>query len=242
VEVPSRYAREAGTAVFGDGQLWDIPLHRRSGILDRSAGVHRRLLRAAGLIAVLVIVGCHGAPPLPPAPPASALPSSEYIIGPGDVLNIFVWRNPELSISVPVRPDGRLSLPLVEDVVAIGKTPTQLARELEQRLSKYIKEPVVTVIATGFVGPFNEQVRVIGEAAQPKALPYRTDMTALDAMIEVGGLTRYAAGDDSVIVRTVGGKQATYAVHLDSLIRDGDVSSNVALQPGDILIIPQRLF
>ena len=204
--------------------------------------MHRRLLCAAGLIALLVVAGCHGAPPLPPAPPASALPSSQYIIGPGDSLNIFVWRNPELSATVPVRPDGRLSLPLVEDVVAIGKTPTQLARELEQRLAKYIKEPIVTVIATGFVGPFTEQVRVIGEAAQPKALPYRTDMTALDAMIEVGGLTRYAAGDDSVIVRTVGGKQYTYAVHLDSLIRDGDVSSNVALQPGDILIIPQRLF
>jgi polysaccharide export outer membrane protein len=147
-----------------------------------------------------------------------------------------------LSISVDVRPDGRLSIPLVEDVVAIGKTPTQLARELEQRLSKYIKEPVVTVIAQGFVGPFSEQVRVIGEAAEPRALPYRTDMTVLDAMIEVGGLTRYAAGNDSVIVRTANGKQFTYAVHLDSLIRDGDVSSNVSLQPGDILIIPERLF
>lgn len=204
--------------------------------------MHRRLFRAAGLIAVLVVAGCHNAPPLPPAPPASALPSNEYIIGPGDKLTIFVWRNPELSINVDVRPDGRLSIPLVEDVVAIGKTPTQLARELEQRLSKYIKEPVVTVIAQGFVGPFSEQVRVIGEAAEPRALPYRTDMTVLDAMIEVGGLTRYAAGNDAVIVRTTSGKQFTYAVHLDSLIRDGDVSSNVALQPGDILIIPERLF
>ncbi|MFZ3236635.1 MAG: XrtA/PEP-CTERM system exopolysaccharide export protein [Stellaceae bacterium] len=204
--------------------------------------MHRRLFRAAGLIAVFVVAGCHNAPPLPPAPPASALPSSEYIIGPGDRLNIFVWRNPELSIAVEVRPDGRLSIPLVEDVVAIGKTTTQLARELEQRLSKYIKEPVVTVIAQGFVGPFNEQVRIIGEAAQPRAIPYRTDMTVLDAMIEVGGLTRYAAGNDTVIVRTAGGRQQTYSVHLDDLIRDGDVSSNVALQPGDILIIPQRLF
>jgi polysaccharide export outer membrane protein len=204
--------------------------------------VHRRFLRTASLTATLVVVGCHNAPPLPPAPPASALPSSEYIIGPGDQLNVFVWRNPELSINVPVRPDGRLSLPLVEDVVAIGKTTTQLARELEQRLSKYIKEPVVTVIATGFVGPFTEQVRVIGEASTPRSIPYRTDMTVLDAMIAVGGLTRYAAGDDSVIVRTAGGRQYTYAVHLDSLIKDGDVSSNVALQPGDILIIPQRLF
>jgi polysaccharide biosynthesis/export protein len=204
--------------------------------------VHRTLLRAAGTAVVLVIAGCHNAPPLPPAPPASSLPSSEYIIGPGDKLNIFVWRNPELTINVEVRPDGRLSIPLVNDVVAIGKTPTQLGGELEQRLAKYIKEPVVTVIAEGFVGPFNEQVRVIGEAAQPRALPFRTDMTVLDAMIEVGGLTRYAAGNDAVIVRTVDGRQATYSVHLDDLIKDGDVSSNVALQPGDILIIPQRWF
>lgn len=204
--------------------------------------MHRTSFRAAGLVAVLVVGGCSSAPPLPPAPPASALPSQEYIIGPGDKLNVFVWRNPELSVTVDVRPDGRLSIPLVEDVVAIGKTPTQLARVLEQRLAKYIKEPVVTVIAQGFVGPFNEQVRVIGEAAQPRALPYRTDMTVLDAMIEVGGLTRYASGNKAVIVRTVAGKQYTYGVHLDSLINDGDVNSNVALQPGDILIIPQRLF
>lgn len=204
--------------------------------------MHRTSFGTAGLIAVLVVTGCSSAPPLPPAPPASALPSREYIIGPGDKLNVFVWRNPELSVVVDVRPDGRLSIPLVEDVVAIGKTPTQLARVLEQRLAKYIKEPVVTVIAQGFVGPFNEQVRVIGEAAQPRALPYRTDMTVLDAMIEVGGLTRYAAGNKAVIVRTVAGKQYTYGVHLDSLINDGDVNSNVALQPGDVLIIPQRLF
>jgi len=164
------------------------------------------------------------------------------VIGPGDKLNIFVWRNPELSVTVAVRPDGRLSIPLVNDVVAIGKTPTQLGQELEQRLAKYIKEPVVTVIAEGFVGPFNEQVRVIGEASRPEALPYRTDMTVLDAMIEVGGLTRYAAGNDAVLVRTAGGRQQTYSVHLDDLIQDGDVASNVALQPGDILIIPQRLF
>jgi len=143
---------------------------------------------------------------------------------------------------VPVRPDGRVSIPLVEDVIAIGKTPTALAREYEQRLAKYIKEPLVTVIVEGFVGPIPEQVRIIGEASQPRSLPYRADMTLLDAMIAVGGLTKYAAGDDSVIIRTVNGAQNTYSVHLSSLIRDGDVASNVALQPGDILIIPQRLF
>ena len=170
--------------------------------------------------AVLSTAGCGGAPELPPAPPASSLPSAEYRIGPGDSLNIFVWRNPELTVTVPVRPDGRVSIPLVEDVVAIGKTPTSLAREYEQRLGKYIREPLVTVIVSGFVGPIPDQVRIIGEASQPRSLPYRADMTVLDAMIAVGGLTRYAAGNDSLIIRTVNGVQTTYAVHLRDLIRD----------------------
>ena len=204
--------------------------------------MHRTSFRAITAAVVLIVTGCGGAPPLPPAPPASSLPSAEYRIGPGDSLNIFVWRNPELTVTVPVRPDGRLSIPLVEDVVAIGKTPTTLAREFEQRLSKYVKEPLVTVIAEGFVGPIPDQIRVIGEAAQPRAIPYRADMTLLDLMIAVGGLTKYAAGNDSVIVRTAQGEQNTYSVHLNSLIRDGEIESNVALRPGDILIIPQRLF
>ena len=204
--------------------------------------MHRTLFRAITAVVVLIATGCGGAPPLPPAPPASSLPSAEYRIGPGDALNIFVWRNPELTLTVPVRPDGRLSIPLVEDIVAIGKTPTALAREFEQQLSKYVRDPLVTVIVENFVGPIPEQIRVIGEAAQPRALPYRADMTFLDVMIAVGGLTKYAAGNDSVIVRTAQGEQNTYSVHLNSLIRDGDIESNVALRPGDILIIPQRLF
>ena len=204
--------------------------------------MHRTFFGAITAAVVLIVAGCGGAPPLPPAPPASSLPSAEYRIGPGDALNIFVWRNPELTLTVPVRPDGRLSIPLVEDVVAIGKSPTTLAREFEERLSKYVKEPLVTVIVEGFVGPIPEQIRVIGEAAQPRALPYRADMTVLDVMIAVGGLTKYAAGNDSVIIRTAQGEQNTYSVHLNSLIRDGDIESNVALRPGDILIIPQRLF
>ena len=204
--------------------------------------MHRPCFRAITAVAVLFVAGCGGGPTLPPAPPASSLPSAEYRIGPGDNLNIFVWRNPELSITVPVRPDGRLSIPLVEDVVAIGKTPTVLAREYEQLLGKYIKEPLVTIIVTGFGGPIPDQIRIIGEAAQPRTLPYRADMTVLDAMIAVGGLTRYAAGNDTVLIRTAQGEQNTYSVHLNSLIRDGDIDSNVALRPGDILIIPQRLF
>lgn len=212
------------------------------GNAGRGQEVHRFFSGALLGAAVLSTAGCGGAPELPPAPPASSLPSAEYRIGPGDSLNIFVWRNPELTVTVPVRPDGRVSIPLVEDVVAIGKTPTSLAREYEQRLGKYIREPLVTVIVSGFVGPIPDQVRIIGEAAQPRSLPYRADMTVLDAMIAVGGLTRYAAGNDTVIIRTANGVQTTYAVHLRDLIRDGDISSNVALQPGDILIIPQRLF
>ena len=204
--------------------------------------MQRTFFGAVAVIVAALVTGCGGAPSLPPAPPASSLPSAEYRIGPGDSVNIFVWRNPELTITVPVRPDGRLSIPLVEDVVAIGKTPTALAREYEQRLSKYIKEPLVTIIVEGFVGPIPEQVRIIGEASQPRALPYRADMTVLDAMIAVGGLTRYAAGNDTVLIRTAQGEQNTYSVHLSSLIRDGDIDSNVALRPGDILIIPQRLF
>jgi len=201
--------------------------------------VHRTGFRAITAAIALVVAGCGGGPTLPPA---SSLPSAEYRIGPGDNLNIFVWRNPELSITVPVRPDGRLSIPLVEDVVAIGKTPTALAREYEQLLGKYIKEPLVTIIVTGFGGPIPDQVRIIGEASQPRALPYRADMTVLDAVIAVGGLTRYAAGNNTVLIRTAQGEQNTYSVHLNSLIRDGDIDSNVALRPGDILIIPQRLF
>jgi polysaccharide biosynthesis/export protein len=204
--------------------------------------VHRTLFGVLMAMVGFAMTACGGAPSLPPAPPASSLPSAEYRIGPGDNLNIFVWRNPELTVNVPVRPDGRVSIPLVEDVVAIGKTPTALAREYEQRLSKYIKEPLVTVIVTGFVGPIPDEIRVIGEAAQPRSLPYRADMTVLDAMIAVGGLTRYAAGNDSLIIRTANGVQTSYAVHLSDLIKDGDIANNVALQPGDILIIPQRLF
>jgi len=200
-------------------------------------------LQAWLMVAVFVLGGCApSGPPLPPAPPSSFLPSGEYLIGPGDSVNIFVWRNPELSITVPVRPDGRISIPLVEDMVAVGKTPTILAREIEDRLSKYVTSPIVTVMATQFVGPFARQVRVIGEAATPKALPYRANMTVLDAMIEVGGLTKYAAGNRAVLIRTVNDVQETYPLHLESLINKGNIQDNVALAPGDILIIPQTYF
>jgi polysaccharide biosynthesis/export protein len=167
---------------------------------------------------------------------------AEYQVGPGDSLNIFVWRNPELSANVAVRPDGRVSIPLVEDIMATGRTPTQLAREIEKRLAKYVNAPIVTIMLGHPVGPFDQQVRIIGEAVTPKALPYRENMTVLDAMIEVGGLTKYAAGNRATLVRTVENEQKSYNVRLQSLINDGDIQSNVTLEPGDVLIIPQTYF
>lgn len=179
-----------------------------------------------------------------PAPPMTVkVPESpEYRIGPGDTLEVFVWRNPELSVSVPVRPDGRISTPLIEDLVATEKTPTQLARDIENALKNYVQQPVVTVMVTSFVGPYSRQIRVIGEATNPQALPYSDDMSLLDVMIGVGGLTKFAAGNRAVIVRKVDGKIAQYSVRIDDLLKDGDVSANVPMLPGDVLIIPQSFF
>ena len=165
-----------------------------------------------------------------------------YIIGPGDNVNIFVWGNGDLSSSVPVRPDGRITTPLVEDVVASGKTPTHLARDMEKELARYIKNPVVTVIVTGFIGRHSEQIRVIGEAAKAQSLPYKEHLTVLDVMIAVGGLTEIAAGNEASIVRVANGKQLQYNVRLDDLIQDGDITANVDMLPGDVLIIPEAWF
>lgn len=179
-------------------------------------------------------------------PPASAdfagpVPR-DYLIGPGDSVNVLVWRNPELSMVVPVRPDGKITTPLVEDLPASGKTSTQLAREIEKQMAKYIQSPVVTVIVTGFVGPYSEQIRVIGEAAKPQALPYRENMTLLDVMIAVGGITDFAAGNRASIVRAAGDKKEQFGVRLHQLLRRGDISANVPMRPGDVLIIPQSYF
>ena len=166
----------------------------------------------------------------------------EYEIGPGDELQIFVWRNPDLTNTVPVRPDGRISSPLVEDLVASGKTPTQLARDIEGILAQYIRDPLVTVTVVSFVGGFDQQIRVIGEATTPKALPYRANMTLLDVMIEVGGVTEFAGGNKATIVRNGEGGQSQINVRIDDLIKDGDISANIRMQPGDIVIIPESLF
>jgi polysaccharide export outer membrane protein len=192
------------------------------------------------LLAVLAAAGC-ASPAYPPAPPQAATPEYNYIIGPGDSVNIVVWRNPELSMSVPVRPDGKISTPLVEDLPAIGKDASTLARDIEKALTKYIRDPVVTVIVTSFVGPFSEQIRVIGEAAKPQVLAYRQKMTLLDVMIAVGGLTDFADGNRASILRTAEGSKQ-YGVRLKDLVRRGDVSANVEMKPGDVLVIPQSWF
>ncbi|MCZ6892519.1 MAG: polysaccharide export protein [Gammaproteobacteria bacterium] len=165
-----------------------------------------------------------------------------YIIGPGDSLNVFVWRNPELNTGVSVRPDGKFSTSLVENLEASGKTPSELAREIETALSEYIRDPLVTVTVGGFVGEYYEQIRVVGEAQEPAALPYRKNMTLLDVMIFVGGLTEFAAGNRATLVRTGSDGQTEYRVRIEDLIKNGDISANVAMQPGDILIIPEAWF
>jgi polysaccharide export outer membrane protein len=166
----------------------------------------------------------------------------KYLIGPGDQLKVFVWGDQELSTDVEVRPDGLISTPLVEDMQASGKTPTELARNLESELSKYVKNPKVTVSVSHFVGQYTEQVRVVGQAAQPQAIPFREGMTLLDVIIAVGGLTEFADGNNASIVRKVNGVTQQYRVKLDDLIRDGDISANVNMLPGDVLIIPETWF
>jgi len=199
----------------------------------------RRALFAAAASGLLA--SCTSMHDFPPAPPAAGSTDYNYIIGAGDSLNIIVWRNPELSMAVPVRPDGKVSAPLVEDLVAQGKTPQELARDVEKRLSTYVRDPVVTVLVTGFVGPFSEQIRVVGEAAKPQFLPYKQKMSLLDVMIAVGGLTDFADGNGATILRSSEGNKQ-YSVRLKDLIRRGDISANVEMRPGDILIIPQSLF
>jgi len=205
------------------------------------------LLRREGLIGSVVpllvaalLAGC-ASPTYPPAPEIAASPDYLYKIGPLDSVHVVVWRNPEISTTVLVRPDGKITGPLFEDLPAIGKDSTTLARDIEKALGKYIRDPVVTVIVGGFVGPYTEQIRVIGEAAKPQALYYRQGMTVLDLMIAVGGLTDFADGNKATIMRTSeGGKQ--YAVRLRDLVKRGDISANVDVKPGDILLIPQSWF
>ncbi len=180
-----------------------------------------------------------------PAAPAQAVPpetvGDNYVIGPGDVLQIFVWRNPELTATVPVRPDGKISTPLVEDMIAVGKSPSMLARDVEKVLSDYVRSPQVNVIVTEPASVYS-QVKIIGQVASPQALPYREGMTVLDAVLAVGGLTPFAAGNRARLVRTEDGKQREIRLKLGALVNNGDMKQNHALKPGDVLVIPESRF
>ena len=205
-------------------------------------GMPRYLL---GLVVAALLTSCSGSRPSYDAaeiPDAATSQSSEYEIGPGDSLQIFVWDHGDLSTTVQVRPDGRISTPLVEDLQAAGKTPTQLARDIEDVLKEYIRTPVVTVIMQGFVGEGAQQVRVVGQAAAPAALQYKQGMTVLDVMISVGGLSEFAAGNKAKIVRKTADGEIEIRVRLSDLLNDGDVSQNIQMKPGDVLIIPQSFF
>ncbi|HWY63686.1 MAG TPA: XrtA/PEP-CTERM system exopolysaccharide export protein [Rhizomicrobium sp.] len=199
----------------------------------------RAWAQMAAAATIVLVSLCGFAVAQPAAPPSD---TSKYIIGPGDTLQISVWHNPELSTTAPVRPDGRISTPLVTDVVAAGRTSEELGHDIEARLKKYVSDPLVTVIVSSFIGPYNQQVRIVGEATTPKALPYLAHMTVLDAMISVGGLTPYASGNRAKLVRRVNGKEVETTLRISDLLKSGDLSANAELQPGDIIIIPQSFF
>lgn len=202
-----------------------------------------RAVTASMLITGLVLLGgCTSYAELPPPVFDEEAEAPQYIIGPLDSLSVFVWRNPELSSGGIVRPDGRLTLPLVEDLQAAGKTPVQLARDIEVALGEYILDPIVTVSVGGFVGPFSEQIRIVGEATRPQAIPFRANMTMLDVMIQVGGLTDFADGNATTLVRAEDGEQKKYRVRLDDLLQDGDISANASVLPGDVIIVPESWF
>jgi polysaccharide export outer membrane protein len=207
---------------------------------------HRLPTVSMALACALALAACGSGPrTAPQATEDAPASSSGYVIGPGDGLTVFVYRAPELSApNLPVRPDGRISLPLVPDIEAAGRTPSQLAREIEQRLSTYVRDPNVTVMVQSFQGPPNRQIRVIGEATQPMGIPYRDGMTVLDVMISAKGLTRYAAGNRAEIIRREreGAPPEVIKVRLSDLLRDGDVSQDLPMRPGDTLVIPQGWF
>lgn len=203
----------------------------------------RNLLLAA---AATALAACAGSPntqqPAGPAQPAAAN-AAEYRIGSGDQLNVFVFNQPDLSVTVPVRPDGLISTPLIENMQAAGKTPSELARDMEKTLAEYIRSPTVNIIVTNFVGTYGDQIRVVGQAANPQALAYRSGMTVLDVMIAVGGLGEFAAGNRARLVRRLpNGETQEMRVRLDDLLNDGDINANIVVQPGDVIIIPESRF
>jgi polysaccharide export outer membrane protein len=203
------------------------------------------LLIVGCLVLSPLILSCASTPtpaPTPtPLPTETKAPDNNYIIGPGDTLEVFVWRNPELSVTIPVRPDGKISTPLVEDMVAVGKTPPQLARDMEKVLSEYVRAPKVNIIVTTAASAFS-LVKVVGQVAHPSALPYREGMRVLDAILAVGGLTQFASGNRARIVRMENGKETIIHVKVADLVNSGDVRQNELLKPGDVLVVPQSIF
>lgn len=198
---------------------------------------------AAAASVVLAVTGCGSNPNMNLSPEQqAATPDYEYLIGPGDTMEVFVWGNPDLSTNVTVKPDGKITTRLVENIEASGKTASQLARDIEKAYGQYVKSAVVSVIVNNFIGVPYQQVRVVGEAQQPLKVPYRKHMTALDAMIEVGGLTDFASGNRTVLIRNFEGKREVLQLRLDDLLKDGDISANVPMYPGDIIIIPESWF
>ncbi|MEW4466798.1 XrtA/PEP-CTERM system exopolysaccharide export protein [Parasphingorhabdus sp. JC815] len=202
----------------------------------------------AGLLSIL-LAGCSSTASAPELPPASFVseqqgPGEEYVIGPLDELTIFVWRNPELGAKVQVRPDGRITTPLITDMTAVGKTPAVLAEDLKLQLSEYINDPLVSVIVNNFSGTFSQQIRIVGATEKPASIPYRANMTLLDAMIAVGGLSEFAAGNKARLVRysQETGKQKEYALRISDLLDRGQTKANVMLSPGDVIIIPKSMF
>ncbi len=204
------------------------------------------LLAGAGASALSGCVGGSGRPELPPATLGANRegPSEEYIIGPMDQLNVFVWKNPDLSANVQVRPDGRITTPLVSDMPAVGKTPAMLADDMKLALSTYLKDPIVSVIVTNPQSTYSQSVRIVGATEKPASIPYRANMTLLDAMIAVGGLNQYAAGNRARLVRydRATGQQHEYNLKIGKLLKGGDPSANVRLEPGDVIIIPESMF
>jgi polysaccharide export outer membrane protein len=214
--------------------------------------INKHIAGAGIVLAVAAMTGCSSTPTYPPAPvlappPVHVKPPQSdwlYLLGPGDTVNVFVWRNPEVSGSFPIRPDGKMTMNLIEDLQASNKTPTQLARDIEKALSKYIQEPIVTVIVSGGIGPYNQQIRVLGQATTPKAMGYVEGMSLVDVMIAAGGLTDYADGNKAYISRIVteDRERVQLGVRLDDLLQDGDSTANVEMRPGDVLVIPESFF